>query len=52
MTRKDFELVACLLSYTEIKDKDNITVLLKGTNPNFNEDRFWHRVWEYQNGRV
>lgn len=52
MTRKDFELIACLLSYTEIKNKKEITTLLKSTNPNFNEERFWRRVWEYQNGRV
>ena len=52
MARKDFELIACILSYTEVKDKASITKLLKSTNPNFKEERFWNRVWEYQNGRV
>lgn len=52
MTKKDFELIACMLSYTEIKDKKSITALLKSTNANFKEERFWSRVEDYQNGRV
>ena len=52
MTRKDFEIIACILSYTDVKDKDSITALLKSTNPNFKEERFWKRVADYQNGIV
>lgn len=52
MTKKEFEVVACILSYTEIKNKNEITTLLKSTNKKFNEKLFWHRVWEYQNGRI
>ena len=52
MTRKDYEIIACILSYTEIKGKDEITTLLQSTNPNFDEKRFWNRVDDLQNGRV
>lgn len=52
MTRKDFEIIACILSYTDIRSKDEITTLLKSTNPNFNAERFWKRVNDLQNGRV
>jgi hypothetical protein len=51
MTRKDFERIACILSYTDIKDEDSITMLLRETNPNFNKERFWKAVFEYQNGQ-
>lgn len=51
MTRKDFERIACILSYTEIKEKSYITALLRETNPNFNEERFWKAVEDYQNGK-
>jgi len=50
MTRKDFERIACILSYTDIKDRKSITHLLKETNPGLKEDRFWRAVEEYQNG--
>lgn len=50
MSRKDFELVAHILGYTEIKNKKEITKLLKSTNKKFNENLFWHRVNEYLNG--
>lgn len=52
MTRKDYEIIACILSYTEIRGKDEITTLLQSTNPKFDKERFWKRVWELQNGRV
>lgn len=52
MSRKDFELIACILSYTEVKDKNSITKLLKSTNPNFKEERFWNRVNDYMNGKI
>ena len=52
MTRKDFEIIACILSYTEIKDKKSITTLLKSTNLNFKEERFWKRVNDYMNGKI
>ena len=52
MTRKDFEIIACILSYTDIKDKKSITTLLKDTNPRFDENRFWEKVKNYQNGII
>lgn len=52
MTKKDFEVVACILSYTEIKNKNEITTLLKSTNKKFDEKLFWKRVNEYLNGEV
>lgn len=50
MTRKDFERIACILSYTDVKDEEAITALLRETNEGFNKERFWHAVFEYQNG--
>ena len=58
MTRKDFETVALVLSWATIghdldkEEKESITLLLKDNNPKFDEERFWKRVWELQNGRV
>ena len=52
MSRKDFEIIACILSYTEIKDKESITTLLKTTNPRFDENKFWEKVRKYQNGII
>ena len=48
MTRKDFEVIAKILSYTEIKDMEAIEELLKGTNPNFKPERFWRKVLEHK----
>lgn len=52
MSRGHFENIACILSYTEVKDKKSINSILKSCNPGFKEELFWRRVWEYQNGIV
>ena len=57
MTRKDFERIACIISWTtkghDLTENDKLAInaLLKETNPKFDKDRFWKAVWEYQNGR-
>lgn len=58
MTRKDFETVALVLSWAtrrhdlDKEEKQAITVLLKDNNPKFDEERFWKKVWNLQNGRI
>lgn len=49
MSRKDFEIIAEILAlYGSSRDnktkKSEITRVLKNTNPNFDENRFWDRV--------
>lgn len=48
MTRKDFEVIAELLSYTTIENEEAIEGLLKTTNANFDAPRFWRRVLEHK----
>ncbi|MGN1217181.1 MAG: hypothetical protein ACI4TD_04310 [Phocaeicola sp.] len=58
MTRKDFETVALVLSWAtrrhdlDKEEKQAITVLLKDNNPKFDEEMFWKKVWNLQNGRI
>ena len=51
MTRKDFEIIAEILSYTTIENEQAIEGLLKTTNANFNATRFWRRVLEHKQSR-
>ena len=49
MSRKDFEIIAEILAlYGSSREnetkKSEITRVLKNTNPNFDENRFWDRV--------
>jgi hypothetical protein len=52
MSRGHFENIACILSYTEVKDEKSITSILKSCNSGFKPELFWRRVREYQNGIV
>lgn len=48
MTRKDFEIIAKILSYTDINNYDEIEKLLKQTNQNLDAERFWTKVLEHK----
>lgn len=48
MSKKDFEIIAKILSYTNINNYDEIEKLLKQTNSNFDAKRFWARVLEHK----
>ena len=48
MTRKDFEVIAKILACTKVQDKATINRLLKGTNPRFDEERFWKRAEDWR----
>lgn len=48
MTKKDFEIIAQILSCTKIQDKVTITKLLKSTNPRFDPEKFWKRVEDWR----
>lgn len=48
MSKKDFEIIAKILGYTNINNYDEIEKLLKQTNSNFDAKRFWTRVLEHK----
>lgn len=50
MTKKNYELLAVILSYTDIKNVEAITLLLQNDNEKFDKIKFWQAVLDYQNG--
>ena len=51
MTRKDFIIVATILAKLDVPEskKQEINVILRGTNPNFNASKFWDYVEKMKN---